>query len=106
MTGIPTIDILSNILEITPDFLKKNIFLIFLFGDTLLSTIFNFFTGYNFLGFSGTIISIIGSILLSLVFHTLVPFIVASWQIFFVYMLIEFGLLGLIYSLLLSRFRN
>ncbi len=98
---IPTIDIM----EITPQFVKDHIFLIVLVGDTAITGFFNFTTGSNFSGIIGYIVSfVLGSMINFATGSSIADPIVQTWQIFFIFFLIQSGLLKLLFDMLIARF--
>ncbi len=100
--AVPTIDIM----EITPQFIKDHIFLIVLFGDTSVTSFFNFTTGSNFSGIIGYLISFVLGSLINFATGLSVEVRVDTWQIFFIFFVIQSGLLKLIFNMLVSMFND
>ncbi len=97
---IPTIDVM----EITPQFIKDHIFLVVLVGDTAFTGFFNFTTGSNFHGIVGYIISFVLGSVINFATGSSVEVRVDTWQIFFLFFLIQSGLLKLVFDMLIARF--
>ncbi len=97
---IPTIDIM----EITPQFIKDHIFLVVLIGDTAVTGFINFATGSNFNGIVGYIISFVLGSLINFATGSTIEVRVDTWQIFFIFFVIQSGLLKLMFDMLIARF--
>ena len=100
--ALPTIDLM----EVTPQFIKDHIFFVILVGDTAFTGLFNLITGTGFVGIIGGIISTVFSALASLVFGGFTVFVVHTWQIFFIFFVLQSGLVKLMFDMLVSRFKG
>ena len=98
--AIPTIDIL----DITPDFIKKHIFMILLLGDTAVTTFFNFSTGSDFGGIIGSLLGFVASLFIGFAFGAEVAVLIYTWQILFLTVLYQAGIFGLLYRMMISAF--
>jgi len=96
--ALPTIDLM----EITPQFVKDHIFIVLLLGDTAITGFINFATGGNFAGIIGSIISFAFGSLLNFATGLSVNVSVHTWQILFLVLVIQFGLLKLLSNTLFS----
>jgi len=100
--ALPTIDLM----EITPRFIKDHIFIILLTADTAVTGFFNFSTGSNFNGIIGYVFSFVFGSLISVATGTTVEVRVDTWQIFFIFFIIQTGLLKLIFNILVSMYNE
>lgn len=100
--ALPTIDLM----EVTPQFIKDHLFLVLLTGDTAITAFVNFATGSNFNGIVGYIISFVLGSLINLATGSNIIVRVDTWQIFFIFFVIQSGLLKLIYNMLVSMYNS
>ena len=88
MVAIPTV----NLIDLLPDFIKKNLFLILLLGDSAITAFINLVTGSDFSGIIGSVLQFVLNILIGWLTGLVISVRIDSWQILFIVIFFQYGI--------------